>query len=80
MVLIGLLYRLFWNNLASRKFPNRLIYINKKDFERIEAVHFEYPIGEVNLNGSSLIYLSKLVNLSKKAYNYITLNIQYIFF
>ena len=63
MVLIGLLYKCFIENLYN--FPNNVIRVCKQDVLNIESLEFDHEYSEVNLSSSSTIDLSKLVNLSK---------------
>ena len=63
MVLIGLLYKFFIDNLYN--FPSHVIRVYKKDVLRIQAIAFDYEYSEVNLTSSSTIDLSKLIDLCK---------------
>ena len=63
MVLIGLLYKSFIENLSGR-FPSQVIRVRKHDVLNIEFIHFQYEYSGVELS-STTIDLSRLVNLSK---------------
>ena len=63
MVLIGLVYQSFSNNLLLT-FPNHVIYVRKQDVLNIESIDFAHSYSGVNLTCSS-IDLSNLVGLSK---------------
>jgi hypothetical protein len=63
MILIGLLYKYFTENLNN--FPNHLIRVCKQDILNIESIDFDQEYSEVNLTSSSTIDLSKLVILCK---------------
>ena len=63
MVLIGLLYKFFIDNLLN--FPNHVIHVSKQDVSIIESISFCHVNNGANLTGSSTIDLSKLVNLCK---------------
>ena len=62
MVLIGLLYKSFIENLSN--FPLHVIRVTKKDVLNIKCINFEYDYSGVELTNST-IDLSKLVVLSK---------------
>ena len=62
MVLIGLLYKSFIENLSN--FPSHIIRVCKKDVLNIESIDFKYDLSGVELTNST-IDLSKLVSLSK---------------
>lgn len=64
MVLICVLYKYFIENLWS-KFPNHVIRVRKEDVTNIETISYEHNYIGINLTGSSIIDLSKLVNLCK---------------
>ena len=64
MVLICLLYKSFVQNLSSN-FPNHVIRVRKEDVSRIETIDYRHNYSRVNLTGSSMIDLSRLVNLRK---------------
>ena len=65
MVLIGLLYENFCDNLKSQKFPDHFIYFtHKQDVLNIEQIDFNYSVSGVNLTSTS-IDLSNLSTLSK---------------
>lgn len=68
MVLIGLLYKSFCDNLNNHKFPNHVIQVFKLDVSKIELINFGYNIRAVKLNSSLSIDLSKLKCLSKFYY------------
>ena len=61
MVLIGLLYKYFIDNLYN--FPDHVIRVCKQDVLNIQTIDFNQEYSEVNLTSSSTIDLSKLVNL-----------------
>ena len=63
MVLIGLVYQIFWENLIYKKLPNHVIHVFKQDVSKIYHIDFMYNISAVKLSGSS-IDLTKLMNLS----------------
>ena len=63
MVLIGLLYKYFIDNLYY--FPSHVIRVCKQDILNIESIMFAYEYSEVNLTSSSTIDLCKLGNLCK---------------
>ena len=63
MVLTGLLYKCFIDNLLN--FPNHVIYVCKQDVLNIESIDFKHEYSEVNLINSSKIDLSKLEELCK---------------
>ena len=63
MVLMGLLYKRFIQNLMS-DFPNHIINVSKEEVLNIESIRFEYDFIGVSLTNKS-IDLSKLVNLCK---------------
>ena len=63
MVLIGLLYKHFIDNLFN--LPNNVIRVRKESVSNIKAINCDYEYSEVNLTSSSTIDLSKLLNLSK---------------
>jgi hypothetical protein len=63
MVLIGLLYKYFIDNLFN--FPNHVIRVCKQDVLNIQTIHSIYGYSGVNLTSSSTIDLSKLVKLRK---------------
>ena len=63
MVLIGLLYKYFIDNLVN--FPNHVIRVCKQDVLNIQTIHSIYGYSGVNLISSSTIDLSKLVKLRK---------------
>lgn len=63
MVLMGLLYKRFIQNLMS-DFPNHMINVGKEEVLNIESIRFEYDFIGVSLTNKS-IDLSKLVNLCK---------------
>ena len=67
MVLIGVLYKLFCDNLKCNKFPSHVIHVFKQDVSKIKRIKFEYKISAVKLNSSS-IDLSKLRILCKFYY------------
>jgi len=46
-------------------FPNHVIHVCKQDVLNIESIDFKHEYSEVNLINSSIIDLSKLVNLGK---------------
>ena len=63
MVLIGLLYKSFIENVSSR-FPSQIINVRKHDVLNIQSIHFKYDYSGVELITSTTIDLSRLVNLS----------------
>ena len=63
MVLTGLLYKCFIDNLQN--FPNHVIHVRKEDVLNIESIIFTHQFSRVNLTSSSTIDLSKLVDLCK---------------
>ena len=63
MVLTGLLYKCFIDNLLS--FPNHVIHVSKQDVLNIESIDFKHEYSEVNRINSSIIDLSKLEELCK---------------
>ena len=62
MVLIGLLYKSFIENLSN--FPSPLIQVSKHDVLNIESIHFQYDYIGIQL-ANLTIDLSKLFELSK---------------
>lgn len=62
MVLIGLLYKSFIENLSN--FPSQFIYVSKQDVSNIETISFEYDFSAIELTNST-IDLSRLLLLSK---------------
>lgn len=64
MVLIGLVYKHFFENLETQKLPNHVIQVRKKDLTNIQQISFKYTFNGVYLNSSS-IDLTKLEKLSK---------------
>ena len=67
MVLIGLVYKCFIENLYN--FPNYVIYVYKQDVSNIEFIDFGHEYSEANLTSSSTIDLSKLDILCKFNFN-----------
>ena len=63
MVLIGLLYKCFIDNLFN--FPNHVIRVCKQDVLNIESIVYAHEYSGVNLTSSSTIDLSKLLYFSK---------------
>ena len=63
MVLIGLLYKYFIDNLYY--FPSHVIRVCKHDVLNIITIDTRHEYSEVNLTSSSTIDLSKLVTLCK---------------
>ena len=63
MVLIGLLYKYFIDNLYY--FPSHLIRVYKQDVLNIESIAFAYEYSGANLTSPSTIDLCKLGNLCK---------------
>ena len=61
MVLIGVLYKNFIDNLLN--FPNHVIRVCKQDILNIQTIYCTHLYSEVNLTSSSTIDLSKLVKL-----------------
>ena len=66
MVLTGLLFKCFMDNLLS--FPDHVIYVWKQDVSDLDSIGFKHEYSAVNLTSSSTIDLSKLVNLCKQCY------------
>ena len=66
MVLIGLLYKSFIENLSN--FPSSVIHVSKQDVLNIEFIQFQYDFSAVELSNST-IDLSQLLKLSKLLYN-----------
>lgn len=64
MVLTGLMYRYFCDNLTTQAFPNHFIRVSKQDLFKIKQIYFKYNISAVNLISSS-IDLSNLKLLGK---------------
>ena len=71
MVLIGLLYKRFIDNLHN--FPNHLSQVCKRDASIIRSIIFGYEFSGAHLTSASTIDLSKLNNLSE--FNLISFNI-----
>ena len=73
MVLIGLLYKSFIENLSN--FPSQVIHVSKQDVSNIESISFEYDFSAIELTNSTidlsrLLLLSKLITISvNKFYN-----------
>ena len=67
MVLIGLLYKHFIDNLFN--FPNHIMRVCKQDVLKIKEIYFDHTYSEVNLTSSSTIDLSKLLKLCKFKFN-----------
>ena len=63
MVLIGLLYKYFIENLSN--FPNHVIHVRKNDVLNIETLHYRLHFTTVNLTYSSIIDLSNIFYLCK---------------
>ena len=61
MVLIGLLFKYFIDNLSD--FRNHVIHVRKQDVLNIEKIKFQHEFSAVNLTSSSSIDLSKLDDL-----------------
>ena len=51
MVLIGLLFKCFIENLSS--FPNHVIHVSKQDVLNIESIEFKQGFSAVNITTSS---------------------------
>ena len=62
MVLIGLLYKSFIENLSN--FPSQIIHVSKQQVLNIESISFEYDFSAIELTNST-IDLSRLLLLSK---------------
>ena len=62
MVLIGLLYKSFIENLSN--FPSQIIHVSKQEVLNIESISFEYDFSAIELTNST-IDLSRLLLLSK---------------
>ena len=71
MVLIGLLYKYFIDNLY--KFPSHVIRVYKQDVLNIESIFFNNEFSAVNLNNSLTIDLSRLVFLCKLLLVYLSI-------
>lgn len=71
MVLIGLLYDAFIENMLLR-FPTHLIQVRKQDLSNVCSIIFGHFYSGVNLSGLSRIDLQKLKHLCKP--NMITVN------
>ena len=67
MVLIGLLYKCFIENLYN--FPNHFIRVCKRDVSNIESIVFGHEFIAADLTNSSTIDLSKLSRLSEYLFN-----------
>ena len=67
MILIGLLYTRFIENITSSKdFPsNHIIRVSKQEVLNIEVIDYKYDFIGVNLVNPSIIDLSNLVYLCK---------------
>ena len=68
MILIGLLYTRFIENLtsSSKDFPpNHIIRVSKQEVLNIEVIDYEYDFIGVNLTNPSIIDLSNLSHLCK---------------
>lgn len=63
MVLTGLLYKRFIENLSN--FPSHIIQISKQDVNNIESINFYYDNSGIDLINSTTFDLSRLVKLSK---------------
>lgn len=63
MVLIGLLYQKFIENMLN--FPKQTIHVRKQDASNISKIDFQHYFSRVNLIGSPAIDLTKLTDLSK---------------
>lgn len=77
MVLIGLLYDAFFENMLLR-FPNHLIQVQEKDLSNVCSIIFGHFYSGVNLSGLSRIDLHNLNNLCKP--NMITVNCIVVFY
>lgn len=64
MVLIGLLYSRFIQNLTSFP-PKPIIRVSKREALNIKWIDYRYDFVGVNLTNSSIIDLSRLVSLCK---------------
>ena len=67
MVLIGLLYKHFIDNLFN--FPNHIMRVCKQDVLNIESIVFAHEFIAVDLVSPSTIDLSKLNRLSELLFN-----------
>ena len=65
MVLIGLLYKHFIDNLKKDNLPSHVIHVSKQDLLNIEEIRICFEVSGVNLTDSSIIDLSNLKRLSK---------------
>ena len=64
MVLTGLLYKCFIDNLLN--FPAHVIHVSKQDVLNIKSIKYKHEYSSVNLTtSSSTIDLSKLKELCK---------------
>ena len=61
MVLIGLIYKSFIENLSN--FPNHVIQVRKQDVLNMKYIHFEYEYSGINLISSAKFDLSGFVRL-----------------
>ena len=68
MVLIGLLYKCFIENLKYN-FPNHFIRVCKRDVSNIESIVFAHEFIAADITNSSTIDLSKLNRLSELLFN-----------
>ena len=67
MVLIGLLYKYFIENLYN--FPNHFIHVCKRDVSNIKSIVFAHEFIAADLTNPSTIDLSKLNRLSELLFN-----------
>ena len=63
MVLIGLLFKRFIDNLSN--FPNHVIRVCKREVSNIKFINFNHEYSEVYLTSSSTIDLSNLDTFCK---------------
>ena len=61
MVLIGLLYKSFIENLSN--FPSHIIRVCQQDVLNIESIRFEYDFSGAELISSTKFDLSRLIKL-----------------
>ena len=67
MILIGLLYKCFIENLYN--FPNHFIRVCKQDVLNIESIVYAHEFIGVDLANPSTIDLSKLISLGELLFN-----------
>ena len=67
MVLIGLIYKNFMENMQN--FPNHVIEVRKQDISNLFSIVFKHHYSRINFNSSSTIDLNNLFSLSKPKCN-----------